>query len=133
MHNPNPKGRPKVDLFSKRLILIPINLSHSHWVLIVVVNPNCLAQHNEWAAASFSDESGFKLDAPCPCIIYMDSLDRQGDRQGVDAIIVENIQAWFHYEWEQKFGTPSPNPFESGMRGMRVFVPPNRKSSPPSR
>jgi len=73
-----------IDLFKKKIILIPI-CKDLHWTLCVVVNPRCV----------LSSRSGTN-NKPCPCIIYFDSYSDGNKDHGVHL----NILNWLNQQWE---------------------------------
>lgn len=67
-----------IDIFTKKLVFIPINKA-LHWSLAVVVNPGAVAD----------------VDSDCcPCILFFDSLRAHGKVK-----IEKNIHKWLNSEW----------------------------------
>jgi len=70
----------RIDIFEKRLILIPIG-KDDHWTLCAVVNPGHV-------------NSKKKGNNPCPCMIYFDSMGNQ------DESVHQQIIMWLNSQWE---------------------------------
>jgi len=75
----------EIDIFSKKMALIPIHQDH-HWSLAVVINAGLVDFCNE------DDEP-----SEIPCILHMDGLSLH-DRRGIAA----NIRIWLNAEWNKK-------------------------------
>jgi hypothetical protein len=86
----------KVDIFSKKLLMLPINLS-SHWSLLVVVNVHNLP-------AYYLGKMNYGLTTEIPFMMLLDSLGLH-DSKSIGA----NVRKWLSYEWTTKIGNLEGN------------------------
>jgi hypothetical protein len=117
-----------IDIFEKKFIFVPINKT-LHWSQCVVINPGAIVAHNKWQALEFDESKGFDLDAPFPCILFLDSLKAHQKEQ-----VANNIRAWLNAEWKRlgKSDDPAVAPFTK--KSMMVFSPKSKYSySAPTR
>lgn len=64
-----------VDIFTKKLIFIPVNDAR-HWSLCVVLNPGAIVQYVEKLQHSNDSKISVCLDdAPFPCLLHFDSFN----------------------------------------------------------
>jgi Ulp1 family protease len=99
-----------IDIFDKKFIFIPINKT-LHWSQCIVVNPGAIIQHNKWHKEGFQEEK-VDMDAPLPCILFLDSLKAHQKAQ-----VAKNVRAWLNAEWKRlgKSDDPALAPFNSSM------------------
>lgn len=57
--------KKNIDVFTKKLIFIPINKS-LHWSICVVVNPSAIMEHKEAMASKSWDDDDFDMKSPFP-------------------------------------------------------------------
>lgn len=106
-------AKKNIDIFSKRMIFIPINKS-LHWSLCVVVNANEIGRMYQ-----DRDES-----APRPCILFFDSLKAHKKEA-----VAKKVIGWLNAEWKRLDKTASSiddpqrktMPFDKGT--MQVVAP----------
>lgn len=79
--------RKKINIFSKKLIFVPI-AKQFHWSLCVVVNPGALVD---------AGNRGPTKDDPLSCMIFLDSL-RMHDK----FTVAKHIRYWLNNEWQRK-------------------------------
>jgi Ulp1 family protease len=110
-----------IDIFDKKFIFIPINKT-LHWSQCIVINPGAIIEHNKWHAVEFELEKG-DMDAPFPCIIFLDSLKAHQKAQ-----VAKNVKAWLNAEWKRlgKSDDSALAPFNSST--MKVFTPKSKHS-----
>jgi hypothetical protein len=84
-------AKKNIDIFSKRMIFIPINKS-LHWSLCVVVNANEIGRMYQ-----DRDES-----APRPCILFFDSLKAHKKEA-----VAKKVIGWLNAEWKRLDKTAS--------------------------
>ncbi len=77
----------KIDIFSYKLILLPINLN-SHWSLCVIVNLNKFRDHVKLDKVQMNSE--------IPFMMLLDSLGMHGAEE-----IGQNIRKWLVHEWNK--------------------------------
>jgi Ulp1 family protease len=87
-----------IDVFTKRLIFIPIN-KHLHWSLCVVVNPGQILSHmrkREVVAKGVHDLELNGDNDEMPFILFLDSLNMHRKEQ-----VAKNIRSWLNSEWSR--------------------------------
>jgi Ulp1 family protease len=113
-----------IDIFQKRFIFIPINKT-LHWSQCVVINPGAIIEHNKWGTDRYSEDEGFDLDNPHPCILFLDSLKAHQKAQ-----VAKNVKDWLNAEWQRlgKSDDPTLAPFTSHKTSMSVYTPKSKYS-----
>ena len=104
--------RMRVDDFTKKFVMIPVNAS-AHWSLCVVVNPGVIQSYIE------PRKEAPAYDEPYPCILFFDSLTA-----GNKDVVAARVRIWLNAEWRrlQKCkGHDRENPFTSS--SLKVHVP----------
>jgi hypothetical protein len=114
--------KKKIDIFSKRLIFLPINAT-LHWSLCVVVNPgnlrNALVElpptpHTKKRRIIIDDDQDFS-NKNLPCILFFDSL--KAHRK---AKVSGDIRKWLNAEYSLRFEKDDA-PFNN--KTMPVYTP----------
>jgi sentrin-specific protease 7 len=95
------------DVFTKRLIIVPIEMG-GHWSICVVVNPGSILEH-------IKVDATLSPSAPCPCLIFMDSMKCHNK----DAIGTK-MRTWLNSEWRVRVRNERPGPH--GLHGPLVLV-----------
>jgi len=82
-------ARKNINIFDKRLVFIPINMS-LHWSLCVIVNPGAIIP-------SLDDEDGNdERDRPLSCMLFFDSLNIHRKSR-----VQKHAFKWLNYEWKR--------------------------------
>ena len=79
----------RLDIFSKKLISLPVNLI-GHWSLAVIVHPGKV----DPLEAGEMRQHG--PDDPCPCLLLLDSYNFHPETE-----IHQRILDWLNYEWNK--------------------------------
>jgi Ulp1 family protease len=87
----------KLDIFSKQIIVFPIN-GDSHWSLLVAYYPGLVRQSGGTESTGVADR--------VPIILHLDSLQYHNGYK-----IGNNIRNFFNYEWSNKKGSSQGNIF----------------------
>ena len=91
-----------IDIFSKRMIFLPINQG-KHWSLCIVINPGLI------------NISITENHQEVPCLLFLDSL-RVHDKES----IAKNIRLWLNHEHRKFFGSTA-DVFTTS--SMKLFSP----------
>ena len=83
--------RRKLDLFSKDLILFPINYDNVHWSLGAILNPKKIEAVLQQGVTALTDLT--------PFILHMDSLNLHNSKE-----IGNNLRSWLNHEYGLLFG-----------------------------
>lgn len=78
-------AKKNIDVFKKKLIFIPINMT-LHWSLCVVLNPGAIMNDG----GGKEDRSSRRI----PCMLFFDSLNMHRKARVRDAVI-----SWLNSEW----------------------------------
>ena len=114
-----------LDIFSKRLIFVPVNKA-LHWSLTVIVNPGAIKSHfevlNKRTEQAESGELLIEpedLDKPCPAFLFFDSLECHSK-----TTVAGKLRKWLNAEWNRRakeMNDDVTDPFNQ--RSMKIFHP----------
>jgi Ulp1 family protease len=85
-------AKKNIDVFKKKLIFIPINMT-LHWSLCVVVNPGSIVSDR-----SGKDNSSIRR---IPCMLFFDSLNMHRKSR-----VRTTVMSWLNSEWARLKKTP---------------------------
>jgi len=85
-----------INIFSKRIIFLPINQS-LHWSLCAVVNPGLIENYDKIHAHNHSlYNENVDSELEVPCIIFLDSLKAHQKN-----VVACNVRRWLNHEWKK--------------------------------